>query len=680
MILLASTVEIPYLAEILTILGLSVAVIYVFQRINMPAVLGFLATGVIFGPHALGLVEAGEEINMLSEIGVILLLFIIGLEFSIKSLVSMKRIVLLGGALQVLLTVGICVLVGVLAGMPLNEAVFYGFLLSLSSTAIVLKILQERGQMRTSNGRISLGVLIFQDLIVVPMMLLVPILSGDGGNVWLSLGGLSLKVLLVIGAVYFLARYLVPKILHEIAMTRSRELFLIAVIVICFSVAYLTSLAGLSLALGAFMAGLCISESEYSHQATGLIIPFREIFTSFFFVSIGMLLDLQFLIQNLLPILLITLGVFALKFTVLVAATLALKYPLKTGLVVGFTLFQVGEFAFILSGTGMEYGLMTEVSNQYFLSVSILTMAVTPLLIDRGDKFAFGLMQTPINRLFRGRPTPVITEVEIDLAHLKSHLIIIGYGTNGKNAARTAKEAGIDYIIIDSDPEIVMNALSAGERIIYGDAANHHILDTVQVYRARVAVVAIANHDEAKGVVSQIREICKTVHIVARASSVAQADELLDLGASEAVSEKFETSIEVFARVLNQYLVSTEDINKYIDVIREDYHTGLHSKFHVYKQDMVQLNQLKSRLLAIGSSCPFTNQHLCEAKLLEKHLIRVLAVIRSGAVIRDLNGDTLLKQGDDVIIAGRDKDLNRFMAEWNELKADMTAYTEVEIG
>jgi len=665
-ILLASAVEIPFLKEIITILGLSVLVIYVFKRIKLPAILGFLATGILFGPNGLGLAGRGSEIEMLSEIGVILLLFIIGLEFSLKNLMSIKKVVFIGGGLQVLLTIGATAGVVLIFDFTPVEAMMMGFLFALSSTAIVLKLLQERGAMRTSYGRFALGVLIFQDIIVVPMILLIPILSGQSSNVWYSLGMMALKAILVVGLVFVLARYLVPRLLHEIAKTRSRELFLITIIVICFAVAFFTSLMGLSLALGAFMAGLCISESEYSHQATGLIIPFREIFTSFFFVSIGMLLDLNFLIQNLPFVLLLTIGAALLKFGVLIVAAKALKYPMQTALLVGFSLFQVGEFAFILSRTGMEYGLISPLTNQYFLSISILTMAATPFLIQLGERWSGRLAKHPIMRKADGVSEVQTEEVPSGLESLSGHLVVIGYGMNGRNAARTAREAGIPYVIIEDDAHIVKQEKEAGEPIIFGDGSNPFILEYVQIYKARVAVVAISHHQTALEVVANTREICNTVHIIVRSKSVEEAEELLHHGASEAISEDFEASIEVFARMLNQFLVKSEDIDGYIELLRDEAYSEVHSNYHYYKKNAIELSEIKSLSITLGERCLFTGKNLCETPLLEKYGVRLIGIFRNGKFIPELDGDTHLIQGDELIVFGTESDLKGFKAEWDE--------------
>ncbi len=330
--------HIPILTEIVIMLGISVLMILLFQRFKLPSILGLLATGMIAGPHGMGLIEASEEVEMLAEIGVIFLLFVIGVEFSFKHLASIRKTVLIGGTVQVggtiLATAGIVNLFG----LPVKEAIFAGFLVSLSSTAIVLKLLQEKGEINSPHGRIALAILIFQDIIVVPMMLFTPIISGKAENVGSTLIILLLKVLLVVGVVLLLTRYIVPRVLFKVAQAKSRELFILTIIVICFATAWLTSSIGLSLALGAFFAGLIISESDYSHQATANILPFREIFISFFFVSIGMLLDIGFLVSHLGVVVLLSLVTLFGKATIASLAALLLRYPLRTVIITGLAL------------------------------------------------------------------------------------------------------------------------------------------------------------------------------------------------------------------------------------------------------------------------------------------------------------------------------------------------------
>ena len=305
--------HIPLLQDILILLGCSTLIVFALQKFKLPSIIGFLLTGIIIGPYGLSLINAVEQVEILSEIGVILLLFVIGMELSIKQLVSIKKTVLVGGLIQVGLTAITTGTIYYFLGYPWNASVFVGFLFSLSSTAVVLKTLQDRKEISAPHGKNALAILIFQDIIVVPMMLITPLIAGVSDNIGLSVLSLLLKFAVVLVITIISTRYIVPNLMHAVARTNSKELFLLVTITICIAIAFLTSEIGLSLALGAFIAGLIISESEYSHQATSVILPFRELFTSFFFVSVGMLLDLNFFLGNIPLILLLVLGVFIVK-------------------------------------------------------------------------------------------------------------------------------------------------------------------------------------------------------------------------------------------------------------------------------------------------------------------------------------------------------------------------------
>ncbi|HDO30449.1 MAG TPA: potassium transporter KefB, partial [Desulfobacteraceae bacterium] len=331
--------EIPLLTDIVIIFGLAVAVLLFFHFLRLPSVVGLLLTGILAGPHGFGLVGAVHEVEVLAEIGVILLLFTIGIEFSFKKLIEIKKQVVVGGSLQVGLTILVVFIIARQLGLSSAEAIFYGFLISLSSTAIVLRLIQERAEVDTPHGRAGLGILLFQDVIIVPMILITPMLSGnqpggiDSGIFFIAAKGLAIVILVPVAA-----KWLMPWLLHQVARTKSNELFLLSVVAICLAIAWLTSKAGLSLALGAFLAGLIISETEYSHQALGNILPFRNVFTSFFFVSIGMLLDTGFLVNNPLIILTVSAGVLILKALIAGSAVILLGLPLRSGILTGLSI------------------------------------------------------------------------------------------------------------------------------------------------------------------------------------------------------------------------------------------------------------------------------------------------------------------------------------------------------
>lgn len=658
--------EIPLLSDVVIILGLAVVVILLFQRFKLPTILGFLATGVIAGPHGLSLIHGTHDIEILAEIGVILLLFIIGMEFSLRQLAMIKRTVLLGGTTQVMATIGLVALVMMLLfKFAWAPSVFMGFLIALSSTAIVLKLLQDRGEINSPQGRVVLGVLIFQDIIVVPMMLVAPLMAGGSENIGTALLLMALKGAFVIVFVLISARYLVPRLLYQVARTKSKELFILSVVVICFAVAWLTSSLGLSLALGAFMAGLIISESEYSHQATSNILPFREIFTSFFFVSIGMLLDFNFLLQHLPLILLLSVITFLLKGLVATVAARMLQYPLRISLLVGLSLFQVGEFAFILSKTGIESGLLSEETYQYFLSVSLLTMGVTPFVIGSYRKLA-DLIASP----FGGSKEPMpfdhhSSDAHGDLPDLDDHIVIIGFGINGRNVARAARHADIPYVIVELNAVTVKHERKNGQPILYGDAVHPMILQHINIHKARVVVVAISDPSATKRIIASVREISDKVHIIVRTRFVQEMEENYRLGADEVIPEEFETSIEIFTRVLNKYLMPRDEIEAFTQMIRSDNYDMLRSLTTTHIPDSAKLS-LDLPDIEVASLRVFTNDEaiiekpLLEADIRKRFKITVVAIKRETETLLNVGAETRIKRGDVLYVVGKPTDVMRF--------------------
>ncbi|MBW2181752.1 MAG: cation:proton antiporter, partial [Deltaproteobacteria bacterium] len=444
--------EIALLYDIVIIFGLSVVILFICHRLKVPAIVGFLLTGILAGPYGLGLVKAVHEVEVLAEVGVVLLLFTIGMEFSLEKLLKIKKSILLGGSFQVLITIIISFFIVRQFGQPVGQSIFIGFLISLSSTAIVLKLVQQRAEVDSPHGQTALGILIFQDIIIVPMILLTPMLAGTSVSTIESVLFLFAKGIGIILLVIISAKWIVPQVLYHITGTRSQELFLLSVIVICLSIAWITSSAGLSLALGAFLAGLIISESEYSHQAIGNMSPFRDVFSSFFFVSIGMLLDIEFFFQQPGTIILIALAVLAVKSLIAALAAIVLGFPLRTSILVGLALGQVGEFSFILSRTGVEHNLLGGDFYQIFLAFSVLTMAATPFIINLAPRIADTVLKIPLPKKLKNGFSPV---PEIKISNQKDYLLIVGYGVTGRNVAHAARMANIPYIIIEMNPETV---------------------------------------------------------------------------------------------------------------------------------------------------------------------------------------------------------------------------------
>ncbi len=665
--------EIPLLSDIVIILGLAVFVILLFQRFKLPTVLGFLITGIIAGPHGLSLVKASHEVELLAEIGVILLLFIIGMEFSLKSLVAIKRAVLLGGATQVVLTILVVAGLSSLLNYSWNEAVFLGFLFSLSSTAIVLKLLQEKAEINSPHGKAILAILIFQDIIVVPMMLFTPMIAGETDNLFLSLFILAIKGVLVIAVVYISARFVVPNLLYRIAQTKSNELFILSIVVICFAVAWLTSSIGLSLALGAFMAGLIISESEYSHQATSHILPFHEIFTSFFFVSIGMLLDLKFLINNLLVVLVLVLLTFIIKGLIASIAAKLLGYPIRTVALVGLSLFQVGEFAFILSITGIKEGLLNEITNQYFLSVSLMTMAITPFILNN-----YHTISRKITAVIAPKKGAISTQklnerlsVNEEKKAYNDHIVIIGFGINGKNVAYAAKNAKIPYVILELNAVTVREERLKGEPILYGDAIQSGILGHVNIQKARVAVIAISDPVATKRIIANIREFSARVYIIVRTRFIAEMEINYKLGADEVIPEEFETSIEIFTRVLTKYLVPKDQIEQFVRNIRSDNYVmfrSLSTNGNKPNNFEIELPDVQIATLHVQQSKnSVVGRPLYKSNLRNNYGITIVGIKRSNELIDDIKADTEILQDDILYVFGKAEQIDNFNKEINIL-------------
>lgn len=651
----------PLLQDILILLGFSIAIVFVLQRLKLPSIIGFLLTGIVIGPYGLSLIKAIEQVEILSEVGVILLLFVIGMELSIKQLVSIKKTVFIGGFLQVGLTVVIAALVYNLLGNSWNESVFVGFLFSLSSTAIVLKTLQDRHEISAPHARNALAILIFQDIIVVPMMLVTPMIAGESSDVTMDILMLLVKSAIVVVLTYFSARYIVPILMHAVAKTNSKELFLLVTITLCFAIAFLTAEIGLSLALGAFIAGLIISESEYSHQATSIILPFRELFTSFFFVSVGMLLNLSFFVSNIPIILLLVFIVLILKSLVAAISVAILKYPTKTAILTGLALFQVGEFAFILSKIGIKYNLLTPQTNQYFLSVSIVSMILTPFVIIFSENIADKVLA--LKRKLGLKREPDSSDIEeIIKPNLENHLVIIGYGVNGSNLAKAASASNIPFIIIETNAEIVKREKAKGLPIIFGDATNDHILETVHLSRARAAVIAISENTATQNIIKNIRYLSDSIYLVVRTRYVKETSELLALGADEVIPEEFETSIQIFEHILHNFLVPEGDIVELIRKVRAD-------NYQMFKGELKgtqthktsELADFNIKSLRIGSdSNKFLGKPLQELNLRAIYGINILAIKRKDKLLESLQPDEIIKQGDIIYIQGAQSKVEKF--------------------
>ena len=644
--------EIPLLHDICIIFGLSIGVLLICHRLNVPSIIGFLLTGLIAGPHGLALIQAAHEVEILAEIGVILLLFTIGIEFSLKNLLQIKRAVLIGGSLQVGLTLLAAFALARYFGQATNESLFIGCLAAVSSTAIVMKLLQERDETRTPHGRTALAILVFQDIAIVPMILITPILAGEQADINKALILLLVKAVGMIAVVFVGAKYIVPLILSQVLRTRSREVFLLSVLAICLAVVWLTSRFGVSLALGAFLAGLIVSESDSSHDALGHISPFRDVFTSFFFVSVGMLLDFHILSQKPLLIAGLTIGTLIGKSIIAGGVTSILGYPLRTAILAGLTLSQVGEFAFILSKSGVEYGLLDDTNYKLFLAVSVVTMAATPFIISAAPRIADGLLRLPLPRRLVSGLRPIASTQDVEQTN---HVIVIGFGVNGRNVAKAARAADIPYVIVEMNPETVRTERANGEPIFYGDAIYDAVLHHANIKAARVVVVAISDDAASRRIVAAAHALNPAAHIVVRTRHLAEVEPLYRVGANEVIPEEFETSVEIFTRVLMEYLIPHDQIERFIAEVRADGY----KMFRALPKDTPSVPNLKVHfpdleisVLHVDQKSPFVGKSLAELALRGRYEVTVLAIRRNEQISANPHGELRIECDDEVYLLG----------------------------
>ncbi|MEZ5197468.1 MAG: cation:proton antiporter [Bacteroidales bacterium] len=651
--------EINIIRDIIIIFALAIFVIFAFHKLKLPSILGFLLTGIITGPYGLKLIHGTEEVEILAEIGIILLLFTIGIEFSVKSLLKTKRSVLLGGGLQVGLVILAVYVINKFSGLTNEESIFTGFLVALSSTAIVMKIIQSKGELGTFHGQTTLSILIFQDLIIIPMILITPILAGESSSPGQSFLFTMLKGLLFIGAMIIAARFVIPKLLYQIAKTQSRELFLLTTIVIGFSTAWFSSSIGLSLALGAFIAGLMISESEYSEQAFGNIIPFKDLFVSFFFVSVGMLLNLQFVFDNFLIVIIVSFTILFLKTFVSGLVAFVLGFPFRTTVIVGLTLSQVGEFSFILSKIGIQYNLLSEFNYQLFLASSVITISLTPFIINLAPKLADYILRFNIPRKLRCGLNDLNEEKPNEM---DNHVIIIGYGINGKNVAKAAKYANIPHVIIELNPDTVKEELAKGEVIYYGDATQEEILEHANINNALVVVITLPHPADTRLITEKCRRLNPHVHIIIRTRYIQDMAGLYELGADEVIPEEFETSIEIFSRVMAKFLVPHDQIVHFIDEIRADGYKMFRSlslSHSNYKNLEVKIPQVEIHSYHVCKNSHVIGKTIEECNF-ENYQMNLLALNRGTNVYSRPEINMAIEVNDILFFLGPNARLNEF--------------------
>jgi len=644
--------ELGFLGDFVIIFGVAVGITFLFYHLRIAPIVGYLIAGVLLGPSVLGAAKDIASIEVLAEVGIILLLFLIGVEFSLNELLRMNGKMFLVGFLQVFLTTAFVSLIGIGLGASVSQGVFVGLLVAMSSTVIVMKLLSDRGEIDSPQGRLTAAVLIFQDLSVVVIVLLMPVLGGKSD---FSVPEVVLNVFLVFAfmvLVIVTSRSLVPFILNRVVQTHSRELFLLSIVVICFGTAYLTSIVGLSLALGAFLAGLIISESEYGHQAFSEILPLKDIFSILFFVSIGMLLDVGSVLRDPWIILIGVVGILVIKFAVGMVVPVVIGYPMRIGVLVGVVLAQIGEFSFILSKEGLNYGLISGDDYQVFLASAIITMVFAPFMAQGSLKFSEAIERLPLPHDIKlGR----FNEEKAERTNLTNHVVVVGFGLNGKNVSKVLSNSHIPFIVLELNPETVRVEKKHGIPIMYGDATKESLLAHVNIKTARTVVIAISDASATRRIVELARRLNPLVYIIARTRYTNEINPLYSLGANDVIPEEFETSIEIISRVLHRYFIPVNEIEKHICEIRRDGYEmfrNVQQKYALFPELKQHLPDSEIETFRINEGSPMAGKTLAEVGFRQKFGVTVLAVQRGKEAIFNPSGNTRLVSEDIVILIG----------------------------
>jgi CPA2 family monovalent cation:H+ antiporter-2 len=645
-------------ADLVIVLSVALAVAWAFSRLKLPTVVGFLAAGVVLGPGATGAISDPHDVEILAEIGIILLLFSIGLEVSLKELQRLALFVFGGGGLQMCLTAGVAAGGAMAVGYGWRTATFMGLICGLSSTAIVLNELREQDDINSVQGRGMLGVLVFQDLAVVPLILLVPLLGG--GEQQTAAWMIVLKAVGVIGSVWAVATYVFPWVAERIVGTRRRELFTMFTVVVAVGTAYASGAAGLSLALGAFLAGLVISESPYSHQMVAEVEPFKDLFNSLFFVSMGLLLKPAVVIEYPLTVAGLVAAVVLVKALIAGLAVGLLGYGLRVAILVGMGLAQVGEFSFILAREGAQVGLLSQTEYGLFIATAVITMSMTPFLLRNSSDIA-----QRVARLFDG-DTPAETDATASgqppgdshgQTRLDDHVIIVGFGTNGRRVARVLKGFEAPYVVAELNPQTVRRH-GDDEPIVFGDAAREPILKQLGIQRARALLLTAGDRDSVRRTAATARRLNPDVSIVARTRFLADLPELRDDGATHIVVDEAETSLEMISQALQAYGVPSFDILRERELIRRenlaaaDIAGADHGPTATAHPKLASLaGSIDSDVIQIRAECLPGGAATID-QVLGGIGIKVVARMRSGELEADPAPDSQLEPEDVLVVVG----------------------------
>jgi CPA2 family monovalent cation:H+ antiporter-2 len=641
--------------EILAILSSAVLIVWLFRRLKLPAILAYLVAGMLVGEHGLNITQDQVDYDHFAELGIVFLLFTLGLEFSLPRLMAMRHLVIAVGSLQVGISLFIFMIASMFFGLSFESSFVVGSILALSSTAIVIRQLSETGAMKRKSGQLSVAILLFQDVAVVPLLIIIPMLALDGdSSMVLALIIAIFKGVLVVTLLLFIGKWLLPKIFNIVAQVRTDELFVLTTLLVTLLASALTQWFGLSMALGAFLAGMMLGESEYKHQLEADIRPYRDILLGLFFITVGMKLDVGVILSSPLSLLALMLSFMLVKVMVIKVLATRAGESSKDAWASGLMLAQMGEFGFVLIALANQVQLLPPEVSSMLLGAGVISMAVTPYMIDRSRSWSIFLSQ---------EKSPETSDLEQlpENKDLNDHVIICGFGRIGQTVSRFLKQESIDFVAIDIDPLRTRKAREAGENVLFGSSRQTELLNAAHLSQAKLVVIAFGEDKQSVEVIQKVRSLSPNVPILVRTRNDDHLDMLHNAGANEVVPESLEGSLMLVSQVLSLTGVPFSRIMKRVQKERKNHYNHLHGFFQGEHTDMSPeaIDRIEFAHAILINEDSYGCGKSIESLNLDKKRVHVVALKRSDSETESPDEKTLLQAQDTLIVRGKPRRVER---------------------
>jgi len=641
--------------ELLAMLTSAVLIVWLFRRLHLPAILAYLVAGVLVGEHGLGLAQEHVNYEHFAELGIVFLLFTLGLEFSLPKLVAMRHLVVTVGSLQVTISLVLFLVVAMFLGQSFATSLTIGGILALSSTAIVIRQLSESGGMKKKSGQLSVAVLLFQDVAVVPLLIVIPLLAQGGDSSFLlALLFALVKGVFVVSLLMFSGKWLLPRLFNLVAQVRTDELFVLTTLLVTLVASALTQWFGLSMALGAFLAGMMLGESQYKHQLEADIRPYRDILLGLFFVTVGMKLDINVVFSSPLTIILLLISFMAIKVVVIAILAIRAGESPKDAWAAGIMLAQMGEFGFVLIALASQVEVLPDDTASILLGTGVLSMAITPYMVAHARSWALWFSR---EKQMDTKPLEQLPKS----ASLNDHVIICGFGRIGQTVSRFLKQESIDFVAIDIDPLRATKARDAGENVLFGSSRQAELLHAAQLSKAKLVVIAFGEDKQSIDVIQKVRSLAPNVPILVRTRNDDQLDELHAAGANEVVPESLEGSLMLVSQVLSLTGVPFSRIVRRVQKERKNHYNHLHGFFQGEHTDMSPdaIDRIEFAHAILLTDDSFANGHSIASLKLDERRVIVIALRRNDIELEEPSPETVLQPQDTLIVRGKPRRVER---------------------